>query len=238
MDTGDKDKDTINMDKDTVDKENASEIPVKYVGRSYEIPDHEYAELEPDDTPTVKFLKRLGLVLGFLLLMGVVIFAGNALMEKLYPDSLKEVRMKEASAASKEKETEKDLNIKIDDVNGANAGKSLDELVDGGSALNYGNDYYESISKASESTDVKESVSNSNNEEASAGESEGAVSLENEVSEEEINKMVESKIAKDNQPVESQGIGGLEEYYKAQIESAHNNESLQAEIDELMKKVQ
>lgn len=254
MDSGNKDKSGLNnkinaVDKDmetieTVDEtiesteetvENAEE---EFIDKSSEIPDREYAELPPDDTPTVKLLKRVGLVVCGIAFLGLTVFISNKIMDRLYPDSLKEVRMKEASAASKDKETEADLNIKIDNIDGASAGKSLDELVDGGSALNYGNNYYESMSKASQSTDVKGSVSNSNNEEVSVGESEGAVSLENEVSEEEINKMVESKIAKDNQPVESQGIGGLEDYYNKQIESANNNESLQAELNELMKKVQ
>lgn len=247
MDSGDKDKSGLDKEVDAVCKDTKTTInevetieseDEEFIDRSYEIPDHEYAELPPDDTPTVKLLKRVGLVVCGIAFLGLTVFISNKIMDRLYPDSLKEVRMKEASAASKDKETEADLNIKIDNIDGANAGKSLDELVDGGSALNYGNDYYESMSKASESTDVKESVSDSNNEEASVGESEGAVSPKNEVSEEEINKMVESKIAKDNQPVESQGIGGLEDYYNKQIESANSNESLQAELNELMKKVQ
>lgn len=257
MDLGNKDKSDLNKEIDTVESveettesveetkesleettESVDSADAEFVDKSYEIPDHEYTELPPDDTPTVKLLKRVGLIVCGIAFLGLLVFISNKIMDRLYPDSLKEVRMKEASAASKDKETEADLNIKIDHINEADAGKSLDELVDGGSALNYGNDYYESMSKASESTDVKESVSDSNNEEVSVGESEGAVSPENEVSEEEINKMVESKIAKDNQPVESQGIGGLEDYYNKQIESANNNESLQADLNELMKKVQ
>lgn len=231
-----KDTETTTNEVETIEDED--EEGEEFINRSSEIPDHEYAELPPDDTPRVKLLKRVGLVVCGIAFLGLLVFISNKIMDRLYPDSLKEVRMKEAIAASKDKETEADLNIKIDDINGADAGKSLEELVDGGSALKYGNDYYESMSKASQSIDVKESVSNSNNEEASAGESEGAVSPENEVSEEEIKKMVESKVESDNKPVESQGIGGLEDYYNKQIESANNNESLQADLNELMKKVQ
>jgi hypothetical protein len=204
-----------------------------------EIPEIEYTASAPEDTPRVKLIKRILLIIGFIGLMALTTVVTNYYMEWRFPDSLKELNKR--ASTTEVSETEADLNVKIDnDTNGREEGKSLDELVGGSSALKYGNDYYESMAnKASDSASANgESINNPSNEETSAGESEGVASPENEVSEDEIKKMVESKVENDNKPVESQGIGVLEDNYNKQIESANSNESLQAELNELMKKVQ
>lgn len=57
------------------------------------------------------------------------------------------------------------------------------------------------------------------------------------VSQEEIDKIVKSRIESDSQPVESKAIQNVEEYYESQIESQHNNEELQRELKRLMEAV-
>lgn len=264
MDLGNKDTDnfekeidTVDKDIDTVDKieettesveetteyedETTENDEEKFIDRSYEIPDHEYAELPPDDTPRVKLLKRVGLVVCGIAFLGLVIFISNKIMDRLYPDSLKEVRMKEASAASKDKETESDLNIKIDDINGADAGKSLDEILGGDSiildtkgdaSILYDNDTSNNDSNSSNTQSSNENTGNGNNENIAEG-SPSTEGTEGNTDQAEIDAIIKSRIESDAQPVQtSGGVEALHEYYESVGESLMSDPKYLEELKE------
>lgn len=181
-------------------------------------------ELEQLESKSSRIIKRALVITLILCIIGGSMYGMQRYKEWKYPNPY--ASNNEESATTNGSDTDSDLNVQIDNNSDNDDGKSLEEILGSDEVI-----IFNTNGSNDGVTDNSDSNSDSSGESISTDESNGESSLEGDldssnsetVSQEEIDKMIESKVAENNEPVESNNIDGLHNYYESVGESIVNN---------------